>query len=164
MLILTIMDMFMDTDMEKEKENLKLDKRNRKFYKNLMKSERYKVEILQLKNPLYELTYISFPSFEEFCKIANIELLFKKIDERKNIDEERMRKYLKKINKFVEDCEHMEIHSNEETSFDHLFPYITDLLYHVCYNLAYKYEKDLENKIANKMWKKKICSLNFFLI
>ena len=128
------------------------------------KSQRYKVEIPQLKNLFHELTYISFPSFEEFCKIANIELLFKKIHERKNIDEERMRKYLKKINKFVEDCEHMEIYSNEETSFDHLFLYITDFLYNVCYNFTYKYEKDLQHKLANKMWKKRICSLNFFLI
>ena len=125
-------------------------------------SQRYKVEIPQLKNPSNELTYITFPSFEEFCKIAYIELLFKKIHERKNIDKERMRKYLKKINKFVEDCEHMEIFSNEETSFDHLLPYITDFLYNAAYNLTQKYENDLQIQIANKMWKKRICSLNFF--
>ena len=59
-------------------------------------SQLYKVEIPQLKNPLNELTYITFPSFEEVCKIAYIELLFKKKNERKNIDKERMRKYLEK--------------------------------------------------------------------
>ena len=58
----------------------------------------------------------------------------------------------------------MEIFSNEETSFDHLLPYITDFLYNAAYNLTYKYEKGLQIQIANKMWKKRICSLNFFLI
>ena len=127
-------------------------------------SQRYKFEIPQLKNPFYELTYISFPSFEEFCKIENIEMLFEKIHKRKNIDKERMHKYLKKINKFVEDCEHMEIYSNEESSFDYLFPYITGFLLKVHYEDTYKYKKGLQNKIANKMWNKEICSLHFRLI
>ena len=124
-------------------------------------SQRYKVKMPQLENPLNEVTYISFPSFEEFCKIAYIELMFKKIEKRRN-DRERMRKYLKRINKYVEDCERMEIFSNEETSFDQLLPRITDFLYNVAYDDTYKYEKDLQIQIANKMWNKRICSLNCF--
>ena len=41
---------------------------------------------------------------------------------------------------------------------------LTDFLYNVAYDDTYKYEKDLQIQIANKMWNKRICSLNFFLI
>ena len=74
-----------------------------------------------------------------------------------------MREYLKRINKIVKDCKRMEIFSNEETSFDHLLPNITDFLSNVAYDDTLKYEKDLQIQIANKLWNKRICSLNFFL-
>ena len=41
-------------------------------------SERHEIKMPQLNNFSNEVTYISFPSFEEFCKIAKIELFFKK--------------------------------------------------------------------------------------
>ena len=116
-------------------------------------SQRYEIKMPQLNNFSNEVTYISFPSFEEFCKIAYIELFFKKIEKRRN-DRDRVRKYLKRIDKIVKDCKRMEIFSNEETSFDHLLPHITDFLSNVAYDDTLEYEKDLQIQIA---------SLNFFL-
>ena len=87
-----------------------------------------------------------------------------KIYKTENIDEERLYKYLKKINMIIEDCEHMEIDSKEESSFDYLFPLIVDFLWKVYYNDTFKYKKDLQNKINNDLWKKEICSLRFRLI
>ena len=37
-------------------------------------SQRYEIKMPQLNNYLNEVTYISFPSFEDFCKLAYIEL------------------------------------------------------------------------------------------
>ena len=75
-----------------------------------------------------------------------------------------MSNYLKRINKRLEDCERMEIFSNDERSFDQLLPYITEFLVNVAYDDTYKYEKDLQIQIANKLWNKRICSLDNFYI
>ena len=116
-------------------------------------SQRHEIKMPQLINETNEVTYISFPSFEDFCKIAYIELLFKKIEKRRN-DRDKVSKYLKRTNKHLEDCEHMEIFSNDERSFDQLLPFITEFLENVAYDVTYKYEKDLQIQIANKLWKK----------
>ena len=126
-------------------------------------SQRHEIKMPQLINETNEVTCISFPSFEEFCKIAYIELLFKKIEKRRN-DRDKLSKYLKRINKRLEDCERMEIFSNDERSFDQLLPYITEFLENVTYDDTYKYEKDLQIQIANKLWNKRICSLDNFYI
>ena len=97
------------------------------------------IKMPQLINETNEVTYISFPSFEEFCEIAYIELLFKKIEKRRN-DRDKLSKYLKRINKRLEDCERMEVFSNDERSFDQLLPYITEFLENVAYDDTYKYE------------------------
>ena len=126
-------------------------------------SKRHEIKMPQLINETNEVTYISFSSFEEFCKKAYIELLFKKIEKRRN-DRDKLSKYLKRINKRLEDCERMEIFSNDERSFDQLLPYITEFLENVAYDDTYKYEKDLQIQIANKLWNKRICSLDNFYI
>ena len=106
-------------------------------------SQRYEIKMPQLNNFLNEVTYISFPSFEEFCKLAKIDLFFKKIEKRRN-DKDRVRKYLKRINKYVDDCERMKIFSNEKTSFENLLTNITVFLYDMAFNdQSYEYEKDL---------------------
>ena len=125
-------------------------------------SQCYEIKMPQLNNYSNEVTYILFPSFEEFCKLACIDLFFKKIEKRSN-DRDRVRKYLKRINKYVDDCERMKIFSNEKTSFEHLLTNITVFLYDMAFNdQSYEYEKDLQIQIANKLRNKIICPLNFF--
>ena len=126
-------------------------------------TQRHEIKMPQLINETNEVTYISFPSFEEFFKIAYIELLFKKIEKRRT-DRDKVSNYLKRINKRLEDCERMEIFSNDERSFDQLLPYITEFLVNVAYDDTYKYEKDLQIQIANKLWNKRICSFDNFYI
>ena len=127
-------------------------------------SKRHEIKMPQLINETNEVTYISFPSFEDFCKIAKIELFFKKIEKRRN-DRDRVRKYLKRINKIVEDFKRMEIYSNDERSFDQLLPYVTEFLSGMAFSdQSYEYEKDLQIQIAKKLWYKRICSLDFFFI
>ena len=126
-------------------------------------SQPHEIKMPQLNNYLNEVTYISFPSFEEFCKLAKIELFFKKIEKARN-DRDRVRKYLKTINKYVDDCERMMIFSNEKTSFEHLLNFTTVFLYEMeFHDQSYEYEKDLQDQIANKLRKKIIiCSPKFF--
>ena len=126
-------------------------------------SQRHEIKLPQLNNYLDEVTYISFPSFEEFCKLAKIELFFKKIEKARN-DRDRVRKYLERINKYVNDCKRIMIFSNEKTSFEHLLTFITVFLYEMKFHYeSYECEKDLQNQIASKLRRKIImCSPNFF--
>ena len=117
-------------------------------------SKHQEIKMPQLINETNEETYISFPSFEEFCKIAKIE---------GRNDRDRVRKYLKRIDKIVEDCKRMEIYSNDERSFDQLLPYITEFLSGMAFtDQSYEHEKDLQIQIAKKLCYKRICSLDFF--
>ena len=126
-------------------------------------SERHEIKMPDINNGTKKVTYISFPSFEEFSRIDYLKLLFKKIEKRSN-DSDKLRKYLKIKNKKIEDCERMEIFSNDEGSFDQLFYYTTDFLSKVEYDIYYKYEKKWQIQIANKLWDKRICSLGYFYI
>ena len=126
-------------------------------------SERHEIKMPGINNGTKEVTYISFPSFEEFSRVVYIELLFKKIEKRSN-DRDKLRRYLKIINEKLEDCERMEIFSNDERSFDQLFYYITDFLSKVEYDISHKYEKKLQIQIANKLWDKRTCSLAYSYI
>ena len=106
-------------------------------------SQRYVIKMPQLNNYSNEVTYISFPSFEEFCKLAYIELFFKKIEKARN-DRDRVRKYLKRINKYVDDCKRMMIFTNLKTSFEHLLNFTTAFLYEMeFHDQSYEYKKDL---------------------
>ena len=107
-------------------------------------SERHEIKMPDINNGTKEVTYISFLSFEEFSRIVYIELLFTKIEKRSN-DRDKLRRYLKIINEKLEDCERMEIFSNDERSFDQSFYYITDFLSKVEYDISYKYEKKIAN-------------------
>ena len=92
-------------------------------------SQRFIINMPQVDNYLNEVSFISFPSFEEFCKLAFIEPLFKKIEKVKH-DEERVRKYLKRIKENVVDCEYMMIYSNKKASFQNFIKfYISFSLY-----------------------------------
>ena len=112
-----------------------------------------------LDNYSNEETFISFPSFEEFCKLAYIELLFKKIEKVKN-DEESVRKYLKRINEIVVDCGYMMIYTNLKVSFQNLlnftYVFLCTMKFH---KECYEYEKDLQEEIYNRlMGKLTLCS------
>ena len=122
------------------------------------KSQRYIINMPQIDNYLNEVTFISFPSFEDFCKLVYIELLFKKLEKIKN--EERVRKYLKRIKKKVVDCEDMMIYTNEKASFYYLLNFTYDFLATMKFhNECYEYEKDLQEVIYNRlMLKITLCS------
>ena len=122
-------------------------------------SQRFIINMPQLHSYSNEETLISFPSFEEFCKLAYIELLFKKLEKVKN-HEERVRKYLKRINENVVDCEYMMIYTNSEVSFQNLlnftYVFLCTMKFH---KECYEYEKDLQEETYNGlMGKLTLCS------
>ena len=117
-------------------------------------SQSYVINIPKLDNDEDEETFISFPSFEEFCKLAFIELLFKKIEKVKN-DKKRVRKYLKKIKENVDECEYMMIITNSEEGFQNLLKFTYVFLCIMKINeKSYEYEKDLQEEIYNSFKEK----------
>ena len=122
-------------------------------------SQRFIINMPQVDNYLNEASFISFRSFEEFCKLAFIELLFKKIEKVKN-DEERVRKYLKRIKENVVDCEYMMIYTNEKASFQNLLSFTYVFLCTMKFHKeCYEYEKDLQEEIYNRLMEKlTLCS------
>ena len=122
------------------------------------------INMPQLDNYSNEGTFISFPSFEEFCKLAYIELLFKKLEIVKT-DEGSVRKYLKRINENVVDCEYMMIYTNQKASFQNLLNFTYVFLCKMKFHKeCYEYEKDLQEEIYKRLiGKLTLCSPSYLI-
>ena len=116
----------------------------------------------------YEEIYITFPSFDDYQKILNIEELMYKLHIKKSIrkDEEKFYKHLKKIENIIKDCEHMELETNEESSFDKVFTNIVRFLYKSAYGFKHNNKKLQKkfHKVAEDLWGKEICPFQFRFI
>ena len=63
--------------------------------------------------------YLTFPSFEDYRKVGDIEMEIYELNNKKSIRENEVifYKYLSKIEKLLKDCDKMDIHDNSEDSF-----------------------------------------------
>ena len=72
-------------------------------------------------------SFLTFPSFDDYQKVINIEELMYKLYNKKSIrkDEEKFYKHLKKIENIIKDCVPVKLRTSYEESFHLGFPNIT---------------------------------------
>ena len=113
---------------------------------NQMKGERYVLRDVippVMIEGIYEMVppgYISFPSFEDYKKIKNIDKTISRFLERRSEikKEERLYKCLELIESIVEDCDEMRLGYNIEDTFRVTFPNIIKFIEEV----GYEYKDD----------------------
>ena len=124
----------------------------------------YTIEVVENffdeESEVFHPGYITFPSFEDFLSVGDIEeLMYKVIDRRceKKGDKE-ISKYLKEIEMIIADCEYMDIKTNYEKPFGMTFPSIDEFLFDFKIG-KYKRNKNLKKKFdktGKLLWEKGI--------
>ena len=93
------------------------------YSKKTTKHNGYSIEVADgfyLEDRSYHQPYyLTFPSFEDYCKVGDIEMEIYELNNKKSIRENEVifYKYLSKIEKLLKDCDKMDIHNNSEDSF-----------------------------------------------
>ena len=94
--------------------------------------------------------FMSFPSFEDYLRVGDIEELMNNIYNKKSVreDEEEFYNHLKKIENILKDCSKMDFRNDDDRlkSFYHGFPYIDSFLFVGEYEIFKHNNKRLEDK------------------
>ena len=98
---------------------------------------------------MFPTGYISFPFFLDYKKIKNINKIISRFSQRRReiYDDDKVLKCLELIESLIEDCDVMRLDTNEDYSFNEVFPAIIEFINKVGYDYKDGKLYDVGNKI-----------------